>query len=135
VEKSWQKYVETASGLTEVTRRRAEQVVRSLVKQGEIAADNMERAVEDLLQRSEQNRRAVSSLVKAESERAVARFGLARKRDVQRLQKRVDELEAQVRSGQPAKKTAKKAAKKSAAAKRARKKSTKKSAKKAAKKA
>jgi hypothetical protein len=39
VEKTWQKYVESASGLTEVTRRRAEQIVRSLVKQGEIAAD------------------------------------------------------------------------------------------------
>jgi hypothetical protein len=55
-----------------VTRRRAEQIVRSLVKQGEIAAENMERAVEDLLARSEENRKAVTSLVKSESERAVS---------------------------------------------------------------
>jgi polyhydroxyalkanoate synthesis regulator phasin len=140
VEKTWQKYVEAASGVTEVTRRRAEQVVRSLVKQGEIAADNMERAVEELLQRSEQNRKAVSTLVKAESERAVTRFGLARKRDLERLENQVERLEAQLRDLRGAKKATKKTAKKSAAAKRAAKKSaakkaTRKRAKKASKKA
>jgi DNA-binding protein HU-beta len=131
VDRTWHRYVETASGLTEVTRRRAEQIVRSLVKQGEIAAENMERAVEDLLARSEENRKAVTSLVKSESERAVARFGLARKRDVERLEKQVGRLEAELRDLRGARK----ATKKSAAAKRAAKKSTKKSTKKAAKKA
>jgi polyhydroxyalkanoate synthesis regulator phasin len=135
VEKTWQKYVESASGLTEVTRRRAEQIVRSLVKQGEIAADNMERAVEDLLQRSEENRKAVASLVRSESERAVGRFGLARKRDVERLEKQVDRLEKELRDLRGPKKASKKAAKKSATSKRAARKGTKKGTKSAAKKA
>jgi polyhydroxyalkanoate synthesis regulator phasin len=119
VNKTWQKYLDMASGLTAVTRERAERVVRTLVKQGEVAADNMERTIEDLLKRSEENRRQVARLVRSETERAVARLGLAREKDVQRLENKVERLESKSAGG-TAKKAARKAAKKSAAAKRAR---------------
>lgn len=75
------------------TQRGAESLVRVLVQQGEVAADRAEQAVEGLLDRSEGPRRVVSSLVVGEAERAVARLGLARQRDVERLQARIDELE------------------------------------------
>lgn len=117
---TWQRYMELATGLREVTRQRAEQVVKTLVKQGEVAADNMERLVEDLLQRSEKNRKTVSQLVKSETERAVGRLGLARQKDVERLQAKVTKLEKQLSGG--ATKSA--PAKKSAAAKRTARKST-----------
>jgi polyhydroxyalkanoate synthesis regulator phasin len=139
VNDTWQKYVDMASGLTQVTRQRAEQVVRSLVKQGELAADSVEKNVEELLRRSEDNRKAVMALVRSETERAVSRLGLARKRDIDRLQNKVERLEAKV-SGGPAKKAAKKsaAAKRAAGkktAKKAQKRTGKKSSRKAAKKA
>jgi polyhydroxyalkanoate synthesis regulator phasin len=138
VNDTWQKYVDMASGLTQVTRQRAEQVVRSLVKQGELAADSVEKNVEELLRRSEDNRKAVMALVRSETERAVSRLGLARKRDIDRLQNKVERLEAKV-SGGPAKKAAKKsaAAKRAAGkktAKKAQKRTGKKSSRKAAKK-
>jgi len=75
------------------TQRGAESLVRVLVQQGEVAADRAEQAVDELLDRSQEPRRVVTSLVVGEAERAVARLGLARQRDVERLQARIDELE------------------------------------------
>lgn len=89
----WQRYVDAAGSLTQTTRKRAESIVRGLVKQGEIASDRAEKAVDDLLNRSEENRRAVVSIVRTETERAVARLGLARQAEVDRLAERVEKLE------------------------------------------
>lgn len=89
----WQRYVDAAGSLTQTTRKRAESIVRGLVKQGEIASDRAEKAVEELLNRSEENRKAVVSIVRTETERAVGRLGLARQADVDQLAKRVQELE------------------------------------------
>ena len=77
MDNAWKKYVDMATGLTELTRQNAERVVRGLVKQGEIAADQVERSVDDLLKRSEKNRRAVTALVRSEVERTIGRLGLA----------------------------------------------------------
>lgn len=86
---TWQRYLELATGVTRVTRDRAEAVVRSLVKQGEVAADRAERAVDELLSRSESNRSGLLEMVRAETERAVAALGLAPR-------SAVDELAAEV---------------------------------------
>lgn len=139
--KAWQKYVDMASGLTNVTRKRAEQVVRGLVKQGEIATDRAEKAVDELLSRSESNRKAVASIVRSETERAVGRLGLARQKDLEKLERKIDKLAKQGSGGartakkaskKGAKKSAKKApAKKSSAAKRARSTAAKKTAERA----
>lgn len=105
---AWQRYLDLATGLTDVTRKGAEAVVRALVKQGEVAADRAERAVDELLQRSEANRKVVAALVRAETERAVGRLGLASQAEVDRLREEVAALRAQVRAGTapPAKKSA-----------------------------
>ncbi|HVM19385.1 MAG TPA: hypothetical protein VM307_05450, partial [Egibacteraceae bacterium] len=116
---AWKKYIDTASGLTEVTRKGAERVVRALVKQGEIAADQVERTVDDLLKRSEKNRKAVAAIVRTEVERTVSRLGLAKEKDVDRLESKVSRLESSGPAASTAKKTARKAAKKSAADRRA----------------
>ncbi len=87
--------------VTEVTQRGAETVARVLVKQGEVAADRAEQAVEELLGRSEGPRRALTALLRGETDRAVALLGLARQRDLDRLQARIDELEAQPPAAPP----------------------------------
>ncbi len=115
MDNAWQRYLETASGLTATTRQRAERVVKNLVKQGEVAADQVERTVEELLKRSDTNRKAVASIVRTETERAVERLGLARQRDVDRLAAKVAKLEGSATGTATATETA---AKKSAAAKR-----------------
>lgn len=128
---AWQRYVEAASGIGNVTQKRAEQAVKALVKQGELAAERAEKAVDDLLKRSEDNRKALTNLVRAETEKAVGRLGVARQRDIERLERKVAKLEKEVsgRSGTGAKK----ASGKKSSAKKAKKASGKTTAKKAKK--
>ncbi|HUH08633.1 MAG TPA: phasin family protein [Egibacteraceae bacterium] len=117
MDKGWRRYLEAAGGATEIPRKRAEQLVKTLVKQGEVAADKAEKAVEDLVKRSEGNRKAIASLARTETERAVGRLGLARQKDVEKLQAKIDKLEAQLAAAQSAAKPA--SAAKAAPAKRA----------------
>lgn len=114
-DKAWERYVDLVTGFTQVAQRRAEQVVRTLVRRGEIEASKSEKAVEDLLARVDQNRKAISSLVKSEMEDAVRRLGLAPQSDIDRLQAKIARLEAAVR-GETAKKVV---ARKPSAAKKA----------------
>lgn len=120
VDTAWQRYLEIASGLTNVTRKKAETAVKGLVKRGEIAAERTEKAVDDLLTRSEQNRKVLSDLVSQETERNVKRLGLATKKDLDRLERKVDRLA----SGGSPQKSAKKSAKKSGSAKKSAKKAS-----------
>lgn len=136
--KEWQRYLDLASGLRDATQKRAEQVVRTLVKQGEIATDRAEKAVDELLSRSEANRKAIASVVRSETEKAVERLGLVRQKDLRALERKVEKLERAsggsssaikkstkkaatrpVEKNAPPLKASKKATKKSAAAKRA----------------
>jgi len=137
-----QRYIEAASGLTSVTKTKAEQIAKQLVRSGEAASDQAGELVDDLMERSRKNQEAVTALVKSETTRAIRAMGLASRSEVERLQKQVADLKREVATMSPAasgtaKKAAKKTAKKSTkkAAKKTAKKSTKKAAKKTAKKA
>lgn len=87
-----QRYVEAASGLTNLTTAKAEQIVKQLVRQGEAAQDQMGELVDDLLDRQRRNREAAAELVKQETTRAVRVMGLATSEEVERLERRVAEL-------------------------------------------
>jgi polyhydroxyalkanoate synthesis regulator phasin len=120
-----QKYLQAASGLTNLTKARAETIAKQLVKQGEAATDNVGELVDDLLDRQRKNREAVTALVKAETQRAVRAMGLATTTEVERLHKQVADLKrdlAKVESSGAAKTSGKKAtsssAKKSSTAKK-----------------
>lgn len=87
------------SGVAELTRHRAEQLAR------------------ELLERSKQNRDEMLRLVRSEIENQIAHLGVPSKRDVERLERRITRLEAQVKEATrktAAKKTAKKTVKKKA---------------------
>lgn len=94
MEGSLQRSLEGLAGVTALTRRGAESIVRTLVQRGEVAADRAERAVDELLARSERNRAAVAELVRQETERVVDRLGLARQEDLDALTARIARLEA-----------------------------------------
>jgi polyhydroxyalkanoate synthesis regulator phasin len=72
-----QRYVDAATGLTEITTAKAEQIAKQLVKSGEAAQDQMGELVDELLERQKKNREAIASLVKTETNRAVRAMGLA----------------------------------------------------------
>jgi polyhydroxyalkanoate synthesis regulator phasin len=103
------------SGVAELTRHRAEQMVKDFVKQGEIRRDQASGAVKELMDRNRQNRQELLGVVRAEIRKQVEGLGLATKRDVERLERRVARLEARgtgEKSSRPAKKTTKKTTKK-----------------------
>jgi len=125
-----QRYLDAASGLTELTRSKAEQIVKQLVKSGEAAGDQVGELVEDLVERQKQNREAISSLVKNETTRVVHSMGLVTSEEVERLQKQVADLKREVQRVEgggapaPAVKKATKKATRTAPARKATKKAT-----------
>lgn len=133
-----QKYLDAASGLTNLTTAKAEQIAKGLVRSGEAASDQVGDIVDDLMDRQRKNRDAMIALVKSETNRAVRNMGLATNTEVERLQKQVADLKRELAkvsaegggtgtAATTGKKTGKKTSKKSAG-----KKATKKTAKKTA---
>lgn len=132
--KALQRYLEAATGLTNLTKAKAEQIAQQLVRQGEFASDNVGDVVEDLLERQRKNREMVSSMVKSETTRLVRAMGLATTAEVERLEREVADLKREMASAEEASETTA-ARSSSGAAKKAAKRSTRKAAKTASKKA
>lgn len=131
VNSALQKYAEAASGLTQLTRANAERIAKQLVKQGEVASNQVSEFASDLLDRSRKNRETLTTMINAEIQRAIKSMGLATHDEVVRLQKQVADLKRQLSSAggsaSTKKAAAKKNTKKSAAKKTAKKSSAKKS--------
>ena len=115
-------YLALASGVTEVTKQRAQAAAKALVAQGEATAEQVTSLAEDLRTQSRQNREAVVALVGFEVDRALGRVGLASADEVTSLTERVRALEsrlAKLDGGASAKAPAKAPAAKKAPAKKA----------------
>lgn len=116
-------YLQLATGLTDVTRERARAAARALVAQGEAGVgavvppvrSQVTALTEDLLATSKANRDLLMHLVRGEVERSVSRLGLVSAQDLaaetrrsHRLERRVAELEDELRRSRAATATAKK---------------------------
>jgi polyhydroxyalkanoate synthesis regulator phasin len=95
------------SGVAELSRNRAEEIVKGLVRSGELRREQTASWVKNLVEVSRANREELVSFVGAEIRDQVANLGLATKRDVERLERRVARLESQ-RKATGKKKTSKK---------------------------
>ena len=136
-------YVQLASGLTEVTKQKAQAAAKALLQQ--TGADALTSKVSDLADEivatSKSNRQLLQAIVANEVEGAVARLGFVRSEEVAALTRRVKALETELAEAHaaaseraaveksapgagndaPAKAAAKKPAKKAAAKKTAKK--------------
>lgn len=102
---------------TELTRARAERIVKDLVRSGEVQRERAQESVEELLERSRKNTQAAADLVRRELATQMTRLGLATKADVARVERKVDALAGRTTGGTtPRKTTAKKSAATKAAA-------------------
>lgn len=81
------------SGVVELTRNRAEAIVRDLIKSGDLSGGQATQAVKDLMERSKQNRDEILNLIRSEIRNQTESIGLASKRDIERLERRVTRLE------------------------------------------
>jgi polyhydroxyalkanoate synthesis regulator phasin len=82
------------SGVAELTRNRAEQIVRDMVKSGEVRKDQASSLVKTALDFSKVNRSEFIEAIRSEINSQMARAGFVSKRDVERLERRVARLEA-----------------------------------------
>ena len=96
------------SGVAELTRHQAEQVIKDLVKAGDIRRQQASSAARDLYERSRENRKQLVAIVRTEIQNQIQNLGLASKRDVERLERRVARLESSRKKSTAKSSTAKK---------------------------
>ncbi len=105
------------SGIAELTRNRAEKIVKSWGG-GELSKERASAMVKQLVKTSKQNRSEYLSLLRSEIKNQARTVGLADGREVERLERRVERLEKQLkkeradRGGGAAKTTGKKSSSK-----------------------
>jgi polyhydroxyalkanoate synthesis regulator phasin len=98
------------SGVAELTRNRAEQLVRDLVKSGEVRKDQASTLVKTLLDFSKVNRVEFVGAIRDEIKNQINRAGFVTRGDIDRLERRIARLEARsknttVRAGRPPRKS------------------------------
>ena len=74
---------------TQLTRKRAETIVRDLVKNGEINREQATSALEELLERSRQNSEAIIAIVRKEIDDRIAALNLVTREDLTSLASRL----------------------------------------------
>jgi polyhydroxyalkanoate synthesis regulator phasin len=105
------------SGVAELTKHRAEGIVKNLVDIGDVGRKQASSVVKDLMESSRQNRKELMRFVRAEVQSQVENLGVATKRDVERLERRVVRLETAAASERAKKTAAKKTTRKASAKK------------------
>ena len=103
------------SGVAELTRHQAEQVVKDLVKQGEVRRKQASSVAKDLVERSRENRVELVRIIRAEIRNQIESLGVASKRDFERLERRIARLESDKKKTTAKKTSAKKTNSKSTA--------------------
>lgn len=83
------------SGVAELTRHRAEQIVKDLVQRGDVRREQASAAVREIMDASRQSRQELIRFVRGEIQAQVANLGVASKRDLERLERRIVRLESQ----------------------------------------
>lgn len=86
------------TGVAELTRHRAEQLVKDLVRSGDVRRERASDAVRELLSLARDNRREVLALLRNEVESQMESLGLVRRRDLERLERRITRLEERAAS-------------------------------------
>jgi polyhydroxyalkanoate synthesis regulator phasin len=94
------------SGMVELTKAGAERIVKDLVQEGEVRRKKASSAVKELMETSRANRKELLRFVRAEMQNQIEALGLATKRDVERLERRVARMEGGLAEVGSARKTA-----------------------------
>ncbi|MGC5033557.1 phasin family protein [Micromonospora sp. DT229] len=95
---AWRTYLELAMGLTEAPRKKAQDAVRRAMGSTGATAAQLQALADELRATGAANREALTKLVRFEVERALGAVGLASADEVAELERRVLELERQLRT-------------------------------------
>ena len=110
---SLQRYIDAGIAFTNMTRKKAEELVSELVKNGDIQTDEAKARVDDLIERGRQGTEVIVSAVRSEVSRQLGAVGISNLEDL------ANQVASMLGRTAPAKKSpAKKAPAKKAAAKK-----------------
>jgi polyhydroxyalkanoate synthesis regulator phasin len=84
---------------------RAQRIVSDLAKRGETRAKDLQKAARELAERSARSRRELAGLIQKEIRRQIRSLGLATRDDIERLQRRLRDLEKGTTAKRPASRT------------------------------
>jgi polyhydroxyalkanoate synthesis regulator phasin len=112
------RYLDAGVAFTQMTQQKAEEVVRDLVRAGEIQTEDARKRVEELVDRSKQNSEGIIALVRAEVQNQVAKLGLVPKSELDAVRRELAQVKAQQPKTTVVKATAKRAPAKKTVAKK-----------------
>lgn len=90
----FKRYLDAGLAFTQLTQAKAEEIVRDLVRSGEVQTGDARKRVEELIERSRQNTEGIGALVRSEVQAQVAKLGLVPKSEVDALKRELSELKA-----------------------------------------
>lgn len=92
------KTVLASVGMFEITKTKAEEIVDTLIKQGEIAKSKRSEAVLELIEKAEESGKSWKDKISKDVERTIQNMKVAKKKDLEELSKKVDGLAEQVKT-------------------------------------
>src|SRR5918996_4647519 len=97
------------SGMVELRKASAKKIAKALAKEGGVRRKQASSVVKELMETSRANRKELVRFVRAEMQNQIESMGLATKRDVERLERRVARIEVSLaEASSPRKSTARK---------------------------
>ena len=104
------RYLDAGMAFTQMTRERAEAIIKDFVKAGEIPRKRANESIEELVERSRKNTEALVTLIQDQIKDQLGALGIATKDDIARLERKIAASGSSTAKKSPAKKsTAKKA--------------------------
>jgi polyhydroxyalkanoate synthesis regulator phasin len=113
----FRRYLDLGAAFTHVTRERAEDLMRELVRLGDLQREQAQQWVDDVLDRSRKNTEVLLDLIREEVARQLSSMSLVTRDDVSRLVTRLSRAPAAARKATGKKVTKKATAKKVPASK------------------
>ena len=83
------RYIDAGLAFTALTQARAEELVKDLVRIGEVQADQAREVVTDLLERSRKNSEKLLDTVRTEVRQQITSLGIATQADLDRIEERI----------------------------------------------
>ena len=80
-------------GIAAITEEKLREFVEELERKGELSRDEGKKLVKELLAERERQRRELEKRINEEVERAIARAGVASRKDVEKLSRKIEKLE------------------------------------------
>src|ERR1700730_9875699 len=84
-------YLDAGIAFTQMTRARAEEIVKELVKAGEVQREQVQTQVDDLVERSRRNTDQLLTMVRNEVSSQFSQLGLATRDELRSLERRLSD--------------------------------------------